>query len=226
MNAEPSIQLNNIDPEDISDVLKKVEHSFQFEFSQEELAIVKTFGDLCELVIQKTSGTSSDTCTTQEAFYKLRTAILSSSIHQKQEITPSSQLNEVFHKSTRITEVKKIQESLGTELRLLDIPKWQSWLVFFLFLLGIGLFWVNWAWAIAGLFFAGSLSWFLNRYSATEFILKTVGDWADKMSKEEYRASRRDPSTINSKEINQKLRVLFMEELGLEESALRSEAKF
>ena len=75
MTSLTTIELKNIDPEDVGDVLKKVEKSFGFKFGDTELKDVKTFGELCDIITYKVQGDSTNDCTTQQAFYKLKTAI-------------------------------------------------------------------------------------------------------------------------------------------------------
>lgn len=68
-------ELNNIDPENIEDLLVKVEKSFNIKFVGNELIALLTFGELCDHIVNKIKLDHSDNCTTQQAFYKLRNAI-------------------------------------------------------------------------------------------------------------------------------------------------------
>jgi hypothetical protein len=42
-------ELFNVDPDEISDVLVKIQKSFGFQFGDTELKDVKTFGELCDI---------------------------------------------------------------------------------------------------------------------------------------------------------------------------------
>lgn len=56
MSLPDTIELKNIDPEDVGDVLRKVEKSFGFKFGDTELKDVKTFGELCDIITNKVRG--------------------------------------------------------------------------------------------------------------------------------------------------------------------------
>ena len=47
------IELRSIDPEDVGDVLQKVEQSFDFKFVDSDFNGIKTFGELCDLITSK-----------------------------------------------------------------------------------------------------------------------------------------------------------------------------
>ncbi|HQW00235.1 MAG TPA: hypothetical protein PLZ91_07910, partial [Bacteroidia bacterium] len=73
-------ELKNIDSEDLEELLKKVEASFDIKFGAAELANISTFGQLCNHISNKIHLVDCDDCTSQQAFYKLRDSI-SSSFH-------------------------------------------------------------------------------------------------------------------------------------------------
>lgn len=61
--------------------------------------------------------------------------------------------------------------------------------------------------------------------SGNELELKTVGQLAEKITREHYIQARRHPGTVNRAEIAQKIQQLFRCDLDLEESALMRESK-
>ena len=65
-------ELKDIDPEDIEDLLVKIEQSFDIKFEGNELVHAKTFGQLCDHITNKIQLLNSADCTTQQAFYKLQ----------------------------------------------------------------------------------------------------------------------------------------------------------
>lgn len=87
-----TFELCNVDPDDISDVLIKIEKSFGFRFGDTELKDVKTFGELCDIITSKVPGENSSDCTTQQAFYKVRNAIADVLLLDKASLTPDSDL--------------------------------------------------------------------------------------------------------------------------------------
>lgn len=73
------------------------------------------------------------------------------------------------------------------------------------------------AFSIAGFWLAESL--------ANELDLQTVGQVAEKMARENYLQSRRNPKTFNQKEVEKVLTDWFADEFGLENEELTREAK-
>ena len=70
-------ELKNIDSEDLEELLKKVEASFDIKFGAAELANISTFGQLCNHISNKIQLEHFNDCTSQQAFYKLRDSISS-----------------------------------------------------------------------------------------------------------------------------------------------------
>lgn len=102
MTDSDEFHLLNIDPDDISDVLAKVEKSFGFMFARTELESIKTFGELCDMVISKNQDESMDDCTTQQAFYKIKN-VMGRSLHiGKENITPQTGLIQIFGREKRL----------------------------------------------------------------------------------------------------------------------------
>jgi hypothetical protein len=115
----PVVNLSNIDPEDVGDVLLKIERSFNIRFTDEDLKGVKTFGALCDLVVDKVKQVQSDSCTTQQAFYKLRNAINAKKPIEKCDLKPQTKLCELFPRDNRIEVVADLEAEMGLHMNLL-----------------------------------------------------------------------------------------------------------
>src|SRR5690349_14172915 len=113
MSNVTSIQLKDTDLEDIEDVLKKIEKSFGFKFGRTELKEVKTFGVLCDIITDKVKGDSSSDCTTQQAFYKLRSAIGTVLSIEKSSLTVDTRLDVLFPRKQRRRKIKEAEGVLG-----------------------------------------------------------------------------------------------------------------
>lgn len=225
-NDNQAINLHNIDPEDIDDVLLKIQRSFDIRFEQEDLDHVKTFGNLCDAVVKKLKHRHSDNyCTTQHAFYMLRNAINVSVDVNKEFVKPQTKLNDIFPRDTRLQVIAEVENEMGFKMNLLK-PKpaivfifslilGASFIGFFFFpvIAGIGA-----VLAIAGLVLAGKFG--------KEMPVKTLGDLAEKISREHYRNCRRNANTVNRHEIAEKVKQLFTHELYLEPQVVRRGAKF
>lgn len=226
MNNTTTIELKNIDSEDISDMLLKVEESFGFKFGKTELKDVITFGELCDIITNKVLGDNTNDCTTQQAFYKLRKAISATLLIDKENITIDTDLQEFFPRRNRRQKIKELQRELGFSIDVLDIKEWMSWTIVLGFILSIIMFFFNWQIALSGLTFSILFSWTAIKFFATELELLTVGQLAEKISREDYFKARRNPTTVNRNEIAQKVKELFSKDLELEESALTRQATF
>jgi len=220
-----TFELCNIDPEDISDVLVKVEKSFGFKFGDTELKDTKTFGELCDIIISKVQGDNSNDCTTQQAFYKLRNAIADTLLIDKNGITPDTDLQKLFPKIIRRQSLKAIDEHLGFKTKILRPKHSITGTLAIIFIVSlIGLF-VSWQAGLIGLT-ASIIAMTIATKLGNEIDLLTVGQFADKLSREHYLKSRRISTTVNRKEIEQKIKDLFIADLGLEEHQLTRQASF
>lgn len=218
-------ELCNVDPEDISDVLVKIQKSFGFKFGKTELKDVKTFGELCDIITSKVPADNSNDCTTQQAFYKLRDAIADTLLISKKSITPDTDLQKLLPKNVRRKSVKAIDRCLGFKTKVLRAKYSITGafaIILFLSLIELFVFWqaglFGLSVSIIGLTIANSLG--------NELDLLTVGQFAEKLSRDNYLKSRRLSTTANKNEIAQKVKEIFMADLGLENLQLTREATF
>lgn len=99
----------NIDEDDLADIIVSVERSFHIKFAPEELPNM-TFGAFCDLVIHKLDAELKTDCTSQQAFYKLREAIVSVTSFNKEEIYPEKRLSEIFPLKDRRKDIKRLKK--------------------------------------------------------------------------------------------------------------------
>jgi hypothetical protein len=225
MNDIETFELCNVDPDDISDVLVKVEKSFGFRFGDTELKYVKTFGELCDIITSKVPGENSSDCTTQQAFYKVRNAIADVLLLDKSSITPDGNLQNILPGNIRRQSIKAIDKELGFRTNVLR-PKYSIIGALLVILLAslVGLFIFLQA-GLIGLAFSIICLALATRFG-NELDLMTVGQFADKISREHYLKSRRISTTANKKEIAQKVKDLFIADLGMEEHQLTRQSSF
>lgn len=221
-----------IDSEDLGfDILPAIEKSFGFTFKQADFTSVCTYGELCALVRAKLPGTAATDCTSQQAFYKLRQALLSYTTANS--ISPATTLAGILPTQPveRRLAAAAIEQQLGMKLRLLGMPPTVE-------VAGTVLVICSFLFSIIGSFFFG-VSGFLtgltgiavgiivfdigNRFGSTPRYF-TVRDIVLKMSSTYYRQSRRDPSTVNQQEITDRLNYLFVDMAGIELAELTPDA--
>lgn len=218
-------KVENIDSEDAGDLLVKIEKSFDIKFGDTELMHIKTLGELCDHVINKIQLDNSDDCTTQQAFYKLRDAITTLFSVDKKAITTEFSLDNFLPRQKRKEQIKDLENYLKVHLNILRPPHWVTNTLLILLLASIvGLF-LKWQYGLLGLGISFSGLWFSNKIG-NELDVQTVGQLAEKMTRENYVKSRRNPKTVNKNEIEILLTEWFIDDLGLDKSKLTREAKF
>lgn len=217
------IKLNNIDAEDIEDWLSKVQLSFNIRFEADELANVSTFGELCDCIESKIQLDHSDSCTTQQAFYKLRTAI--NLVFDIRDITPQTLLTEVLPRKHRIPMMRQLEGELGFETYLLEASGQCILALFVILLISFAGIFINWkiglpatALSIWGLHLAVKFG--------KELPVKTVGEAARQIARENYLKCRRVSTTFNRNEIEKILTEWFSHDLSIDKLKLTRDASF
>jgi len=218
------MELKSIDIEEIEYLIAKIEDSFQIEFEENELQNVKTYGELCDEIKKKIELQSIDNCTSQQAFYKLRNIIIKLTNSEKIEVSPKTELINLFPEKNRALKVQAIEKELGFELSILRPTKLVIGIVsLFMLVSFIGIFF-SWKFGFLGIGMSIFGFWIAQKTGNT-FTLKTVGNLADKMVRDNYLKSRRNPKTVNRKEIENVISDLFSDYLYLDKSKLTREAE-
>ncbi len=124
MQEKEGILLENIDSEDIFDVLLLIQRSFNIHFQENELAEVKNFGELCDLIHEKIKLKHHDDCTSQQAYYKLSQALVSTLKLEKVNLNPDTLIEDIIPRKNRIKKVRMLEKTLDMKLLLLSPPGW------------------------------------------------------------------------------------------------------
>ena len=218
-------QLCNIDTEDIENLLVKVENSFNIKFVTNELVHISTFGQLCDHIADKIQLTNSNDCTSQQAFYKLRKAILSTLLLDKEIVSTDFLLKDLLPRQSRRLRIRNLEKFLGFKLNLLRPPHWITRILIIILLISFFALFFNLRIAFLGLAFSICGLWFANKIG-NELDLETVGQVAEKVASENYLKSRRNPNTFNKKEVEKVITHLFSTELDIDKINLTRDAKF
>lgn len=193
--------------EDFEDALKRIEISFQIHFEKDELVGIKIFGELCDIVLAKTKSIEDNSCTTQQAFYKLRQAILQ--IEGKDKIINTQmKIKELFPYKTK-KKIKLLEKTLGFKLNIF-LPMTSVVVMLTLTsLFSFILLFINWYYGLLVLVFSIFLL-ILNNKINVVFDNLTMGELAEKLSLENYKMVRRDKNSINKSEIINKIEKIFL----------------
>lgn len=218
-------ELSDIELQDIDDFLLEVEKSFDIKFLNDELIDISTFGQLCDRITEKIQLVNKNDCTTQQAFYKLRDAIETEIQIDKKAINPDTKLEIILPKNRRRIRVKKIENHLGFRLKIVRPPNWLTRTLAIIFLISFILIFIKWKFGLIGILFSIIGFWIANK-TGTVLDQKTVGEVAEKMTRENYLKSRTNPSTFNKAEIEKLLTDWFCKEFDLDTNDLKRESKF
>ena len=219
------ILLENVEWQDIIDVIVIIQQSFNIHFQEIELAEVKNFGELCDLIHEKIKLEHHDDCTSQQAYYKLSQALVSTLKLEKVNLNPDTLTEDIIPRKNRIKKVRMLEKTLDMKLLLLSPPGWIINTLIVIFLLSLLAFFFSATIAISGLIFSISGFWISNK-TGKEINVKTVGELTDHMATNNYLKSRRNPDTINKNELNDVIKSLFSRNLDLDPSVLGRDAKF
>lgn len=217
------MKLNQVDREDLSDVLVKVEDSFGIHFGVDGLKDVKTFGELCGIIQSKLQLPDKEGCTSQQAFYKVRSAIATTTGFPFHLIHTQTELKTIFSLKQRRKQVKALEEVLDFKTGMIG-PNGMLIVILFMVMLG-SLFALIFAWKVALTVLIGciALAMLANKFGKT-FMVNTVGELVEKVTREHYLQVRRNPGTINQSEVVKVVKDLLCADLGLSESVLTDEA--
>ncbi len=216
-------ELKNIDPEDIEDLLVKVEKSFNIKFVSNEFTGLSTFGELCDHITNKIQLDHSDSCATQQAFYKLRNAI--SATTNISNIKTDTLLSDILPRQKRLSLVRQIENQLGFKLPLLRPKYFITGTLILVFLVSLGGLFISWKIGLMLLVFSLVGLRIANKFGK-ELDIKTLGELTEKMTREHYLKSRRNSTTFNRNEIENILTEWFSKDLYLDKSKLTRDAEF
>ncbi len=218
-------ELKNTDPEDIEDLLMKVETSFNIQFKTEDFNEIKTFGNLCDLIINKIKLKNAEDCTSQQAFYKLRDAVVSTPEINSSTLTLDSNLAEIFPKENRRSAIRKVEKQLGFKLAILIAPSYVYAVLSILLISSLVAFFFSWKIALLGIT-SSIIGFKIANYFGNVLDLQTVRQVAEKITREHYVQSRRNPNTFNRNEIEKILTEWFSEDLDIDKSKLTRETEW
>jgi hypothetical protein len=203
----------SIDAWDNQDLLLKIEKAFNIEFDSENVKDISTIGDLCDQIVNKINLEHADTCTTQHAFYLVRDAIIATARTEKCAVLPHTRLAKIFSKENRQKAITDMEHELGFEINLLQPKQWVIILFSITLLASLFTFYYSWPLAVAGCL-ASVLGLAVAGKFGKEIRLKTVGDLANKISRESYLKARRNPA-VSRNAIKRKVHELAAGELEL-----------
>jgi len=195
-------------PDDLDQLIVDAEKSFGITFTEEDCSRMNTFESMASTIDGKLNLEHRDDCTLQQAFYKLRTAIVVATGVPQNTIRPGTTLDSLFPQRSRAKSFRRVESYLDLNLHVLTVPGWLSATTAISLILAVIVLFIN---AILSLLpFAltfvllGILYPFCSRFWPV-----TVGDLTREMVFNHYIKSRRNSATYNRKELVSTLRDRF-----------------
>lgn len=218
-------KLNDYLSEDISDVIVKLEKSFQLKFDKNAFKEVDNFGKLCDVIEAYIKYDNKEDCTKQQAFYKIREAISSTQQIHKKQIKLDTMLAELFPKQNRRKQVNEFQKKLGINLKFLTSPGWLTLILLIEFVTSFIVLFRDWKVGLSGILFFVLASTIANKF-AKNLQLETVKELTEKAAREHYIDIRRSKLTMNKNEILEVIKETFSNDLSIDKNYLTRDAKF
>lgn len=119
----------------------------------------------------------------------------------------------------------KLEKQLGFKLNILRPPHWLTITLLILFLASFICLFFHWQFGLLGLIFSIGGLWLANKIGNV-LDLETIGQVAEKMTRENYLKSRRNSNSFNKNEIEKVLTEWFCKDLDLNKSKLTRDTKF
>ncbi len=195
-------KLEDYEIENMEDCIYNLEKMYNFKFENNDLENVKSFEEFCDLIIEKINLRNEESCTSQQAFYKLRESLIEAKIIEKGNLKTETELKILFPRKKRKALIEKVENELNFKLDILKAPDFITMPLFIIGIVSFILLFFYWKIAIIGL----SISFFgfyLCKRFGNELYLKTVKELVEKITSENYLKVRRDKNTINQKELKE-----------------------
>ncbi|WP_316843238.1 hypothetical protein [Pedobacter psychrodurus] len=223
MEIEEDYKLENIDLEDIEHTIAKIITSLKITLPSDAFLEVKTFGDICEVFQKNIKYQHEESCTTQQAFYKIRNAIAISQKIDRKNISPGTRLDEIFPRIGRRKKIKKFQKELAIPVNFLTMKTWLVLSIIAGFLISLVAFFFNWKFALTGVLSCLIFNWIATKLQQ-EIELISIGNLAKKIARENYLQARRNQDTINKREITKVIQCNFIADHDLKPTDLYQDA--
>lgn len=224
MPGMDNLELHDNDLEDIELALEKVFVAFGISCVNNEMAHIQTFGEMCDYIETKINREHVGDCTTQQAFYKLRDAFSSVLKVDTSSITPSTEIANLLPAKHRKKRISQIEKRIGIKMNILKVPNRITYSLILHFLLSLGILFISTAVGLFGIA-ASIVGGVLARVFGNELTVDDIGQLAQKITNEHYVNVRRNPQTMNKREVRNVIMNIFERELDVDASKLTNDAR-
>ena len=214
-------KLKDFEIEELELMIPQIEKMYNFEFEKDKTIIVNSFEELCDLIIEKINLKNIESCTSQQAFYKLRNSFAETQIIEKENLNTETPLKILFPRKNRKSLIAKVERNIKFKLDILKAPDFITKSLFVIAAISFLLLFIYSGIGIIGIatsiFGAYLCKWFGN-----ELKIETVKELVEKITAENYLAVRTEENTINKTELKKVLTNWISENLGIEKERLKT----
>ena len=214
-------KLNDFEIEALEFMIPQIEKMYNFEFEKDETYRVNNFEELCELIIEKINLKNVSSCTSQQAFYKLRNAFVATKIIAIENLNLETELKLIFPKNNRKALIKQLENKLAFKLDILKAPDSITTVLFAIGILSFVSLFMYFTIGIIGITIS-IIGFYLCKWFGNELKIKTVRTLVEKITNENYLAVRTERDTINKTELKNILTHWFSENSGIEKEKLKA----
>lgn len=197
-----SPKLSTYDYENIHDCVLAIEADYQLRFSEEELQNVPSIGAFIDLALGKITLENVESCTTQQAFYKIRAAIAKLETIDSRSITPSTEIQLLFPRKQRVFKILQLEKELGFKLYITEPHPLAMRILGIAFILSVIVSFIDFKTGFCGLFVSAFTMWCFSRFSK-HLNVETMRSFIERVTCENYPMLRRRQGTVNKRELRE-----------------------
>jgi ABC-type multidrug transport system fused ATPase/permease subunit len=186
--------------ENIEDCISEIEKMYSFKFVDNELESIKNFEEFCDLIIEKINLRNVESCTSQQAFYKLRNSLTETKLITKENLNIETELKKIFPRKNRKELIEKVENELKMKLDIIKAPDFITTSLLIIGIASFVLLFIYWKIALVGISIS-VLGFYLCKWFGNELKVKSVKELVEKITSENYLEVRREKNTINKTEL-------------------------
>ena len=213
-------KLKDFEIEELEFMIPQIEKMYNFEFDKDKTNIVNSFEELCNLIIDKINLKNVESCTSQQAFYKLRKSLVETKIIGKENLETETELKVLFPRKNRKVLIQKVEKEVSFKLNILKAPEFITIPLFAIGIISFILLFIYCKLGLIGILIS-VIGLYFCKWFGNELKLKNVKELVEKITYENYLSVRTEKNTINKKELKNVLTNWFSENTGIEKEKLK-----
>ena len=186
--------------ENIEDCISEIEKMYNFKFENNELESVKKFEEFCDLIIEKIDLRNVESCTSQQAFYRLRNSLTETKLIEKENLNIETELKKIFPRKNRKQLIEKVENELKMKLDIIKAPDFITTSLLIIGIVSVVLLFFYWKISLVGISIS-VLGFYLCKWFGNELKVKSVKELVEKITSENYLEVRSEKDTINKTEL-------------------------